>query len=171
MKSLVLTGTAIERFWSKVDKSGGPDACWPWTARVFQDSGYGQFTLNGGPVGAHRIACASKHGDISGLMALHSCDNPPCCNPDHIFPGTNLDNMADCASKGRIRNGGKRGEEIGNAVLTSDKVLMIVRRINAGETKLGLSRELGIGRLTIQSIMNGDTWSHLTGLPNSRQLI
>lgn len=93
-----------ERFWSKVDKSGGPAACWPWTASV-DPKGYGQFAYADGTRRsgrAHRVAWILANGPISaGMSVCHSCDNPPCCNPAHLWLGTNADNVADRVRKGR----------------------------------------------------------------------
>lgn len=92
------------RFWSKVQK-GGPDQCWEWLASR-KPSRYGQFTLPGNKlVRAHRMAWVLTHGEIAGgLCVLHRCDNPPCCNPGHLFLGTLRDNARDMLAKGRDRH-------------------------------------------------------------------
>ena len=99
------TPVALEvRFWSRVDKSGGPNACWLWTGTIGHN-GYGRISRGlrtGKDAYAHRIAWELTFGLIpDGLLACHHCDNPPCCNPAHLFLGTNSDNMSDCAQKGR----------------------------------------------------------------------
>jgi hypothetical protein len=88
-------------FWSRVDRSGGPDACWPWTAGRFQ-KGYEMTRWQGRTRGAHRVAYELAYGPIlDGLWVLHDCDNPPCCNPAHLFPGNSAVNADDRERKGR----------------------------------------------------------------------
>lgn len=89
----------IAEFWSQV-KQGAPDECWEWQGRR-NDDGYGQIRL-GNTYRAHRIAYKLAYGSIpDSLWVLHRCDNPPCCNPAHLFLGTVLDNNRDAAAKGR----------------------------------------------------------------------
>jgi hypothetical protein len=87
-------------FWAKVDRSAGPDACWPFMGYRDAD-GYGRqkaFT-------SMRIVWALVHGPIPPHMVIcHQCDNPPCCNPDHLFIGTIQDNMTDAELKRHKRN-------------------------------------------------------------------
>lgn len=79
-------GTRAERLWKRVDRSAGPDACWPWTGSV-NPKGYGDLGPGPGERTAHRIAYASTFGAIPpGLCVLHRCDNPPCCNPAQYGP-------------------------------------------------------------------------------------
>jgi hypothetical protein len=87
-------------FWDKVDKSD-PAGCWPWKgARHAQ--GYGAFRVGSKYHRSSRLAYELVKGHIqSGLDVLHKCDNPPCCNPDHLFLGTDKDNAADRRRKGR----------------------------------------------------------------------
>ena len=96
---------AIDRFWEKVDRSGGPDACWLWTAST-RRKGYGQFALrNNKPIPAHRAIWIMVNGEIpDGLCVLHRCDVPGCVNPAHLFLGTKRDNSVDMAIKGRVKN-------------------------------------------------------------------
>jgi hypothetical protein len=95
------------RFWIKVDRSGGPDACWEWTSKSVKRSkcglAYGDFRVSRNKViGAHRMAWELTNGPIpDGLCVCHKCDNPLCCNPSHHFLGTRADNVADMLAKGR----------------------------------------------------------------------
>ena len=99
-----------ERFWAKVDKSGGPEACWPWTGA--QDkTGYGYFGESAKSHWlAHRYAYTLAYGSIAkDLFICHRCDNRPCCNPLHLFAGTHTDNMRDSKAKKRNAWGERAG--------------------------------------------------------------
>jgi hypothetical protein len=87
------------RFWSKVDKSGD---CWTWTAG--RDGKYGKFCMpKGQSCRAHRISYEMAHGPIpDGMFVCHRCDNPLCVRPDHLFIGSNRDNVHDAVRKGRM---------------------------------------------------------------------
>jgi hypothetical protein len=97
--------TKDEKFDAKVDRSGGAFACWPWTGA--RSDGYGRFffRVNGKlhSIQAHRYAFERATGEKLGdRFGCHRCDNPPCCNPAHIFAGTTADNTRDCMAKGRM---------------------------------------------------------------------
>ena len=93
---------ALHRFWSHVDRRG-PDDCWPWLGAKTKQ-GYGSFSACSRNKRAHRIAWSLGNGQSipDSLMACHTCDNPSCVNPAHLWLGTNADNMADCRDKNRI---------------------------------------------------------------------
>lgn len=95
----------IDRFWTRVDRAGGPDACWPWVAGRFA-SGYGSFRVGGHNARAHRWLLGHLRGEALGRdeLGCHRCDNPPCCNPSHLFIGSHGDNTRDMTAKGRHRS-------------------------------------------------------------------
>ena len=95
----------LDAFWRRVDMSGGPDACWPWRGGMTYE-GYGIALFDGKSTTAHRIAYILTHGPIEpSLVVCHHCDNPPCCNPKHLFDGTQRDNIQDSVRKGHRGNG------------------------------------------------------------------
>lgn len=90
----------LKRFWSKVNKTEG--GCWEWTGSL-QTQGYGNIEIKGKRLLPHRIAYVLHKGEIpQGLSVCHHCDNPKCCNPEHLFLGTAADNMNDASQKGRM---------------------------------------------------------------------
>ncbi len=98
-------------FHSKVDRSAGPDGCWPWTASV-DPRGYGYAPKGLGEKTTHRAAWRLANGPAGGLLVCHRCDNPPCCNPSHLFLGTTQENTADRDAKGRTARGPEQGDRI-----------------------------------------------------------
>ena len=138
------------RFWSKVRKLG-PDDCWPWLAAT-NEHGYGVMRPEGrrtGPtVKAHRVAALLDGRDPAGRVVLHSCDNPPCVNIDHLRYGTDQDNKMDSVVRGRhFRK------------LDADAV----RAIRASElSNADLARQYGVDRRTVSFARNGQTWAWVT---------
>lgn len=155
---------SYERFWKKVI-CGEPDECWPWMGNHLP-RGYGLVSINRRRLLAHRAAWEGAFGSIpEGLQVLHSCDNPPCVNPAHLFLGTQADNIRDAQSKGRLVGNitrHLRGEKAGGAKLTESQVLEIRRRYGGqrGEAPR-LALEFGVSSSTVKAICSGRTWSHL----------
>jgi hypothetical protein len=147
----------FDRLWSKV-AVGAPDECWPWLAKSKTKKGYGVMRgQDNKQTTAHRFAYESKYGQIpDGLMVLHSCDNPPCCNPSHLFLGTGTDNAADRDSKKRgTRPPLHKGESHPLAKLTKRQVDEIRQ---ASGTLREISEQYGIGMSQVSAIRKGKGW-------------
>lgn len=153
-------------FWSRADTSN--TGCWEWQ-RGRNKNGYGRFMGSY----AHRIAYRLAHGLIApGMKVCHTCDNPPCVNPAHLFLGTDKDNMADCRRKGRFRKPPTgvtvsparraRGERVGGSRLTANVVAEIRRAHPAwGGTQAELAAQFGVSQTTIWNIIHRHTWCHI----------
>jgi hypothetical protein len=152
-------GTAAKRFWAKVDRSGGPDACWIWTG-YREDYGYGRFKVGGQNVKAHRFAFELNGGVIGEMYVLHRCDNPPCVNPAHLFLGTNADNAADRAAKGRDAD--RRGAENGRAKLNEGAVIEIRALRDRGVPLHDISAMYGVHRSVVGRIVRRELWAHVS---------
>lgn len=156
------------RFWSKVAR-GDDSACWPWTAGTVR-GGYGWIWLEGSKrLQAHRAAFMLERGEIPpGVFVCHTCDNPACCNPSHLFLGTVKDNSDDMIAKGRGRKatGDANGSRLyparrprGSAVNTAKLTPELVREIQASaEASRPLARRLGVAHSTILRARRGDSW-------------
>lgn len=90
-----------EKLWDNIDTSKGDNACWEWQG-TRNSGGYGTLSGNENGLLAHRVAYEILVGEIpKGMFVCHKCDNPPCCNPSHLFLGTPKDNIRDMIDKGR----------------------------------------------------------------------
>lgn len=152
---------AKDRFWSKVDQSGGPDACWPWTGPV-RKNGYGYTTDFWDKILAHRMAFKLANGEIPrGKQVCHACDNPPCCNPKHLWAGSQSENLLDRNAKGRSNQ--RRGEDDPKAKLTEDQVRAIRAAyvFRGGPSKRALAEQYGVSEWAIKDIIYRKTWRHV----------
>lgn len=100
-------------FWPRVVRSPGLFDCWEWIGSLTGD-GYGHFKFDGREVGAHRFALELALGRTlaPGEFACHTCDNPPCVRPEHLYPGTRVDNAQDAVRRGRMATGDRHGSHI-----------------------------------------------------------
>jgi hypothetical protein len=146
------------RFWEKVDFTGkGTLDCWEWIGGGLP-KGYGQIRVRHNSYQSHRFSYSITHGNIpKDLQVLHMCDNPPCCNPWHLFLGTNLDNRQDMVDKVRQA----RGSLNGMAVLNEDLVLDIKNLLSQGVTCKEISEDFALKYNTVHAIKQGRNWRHI----------
>src|SRR6266404_6202431 len=154
-------------FWSKVDKRGSDD-CWLWLGKT-QGHGYGYFWSSNKTVLTHRFCYELVKGliprgdNFTDHCVLHTCDNPPCVNPNHLFLGTAQDNSDDKVNKGRQAQGEQlsalwRGELGAHTKLTEDEVRKIFQDPDLHRM---IAVKYGIGRSQVTRIKSGQTWKHL----------
>jgi hypothetical protein len=144
------------RFWDKVDKDISPIGCWIWTDSKSQ--GYGRFNLNGRHWRVHRLSYTVHKGSIpDGLFVCHSCDIPACLNPDHLWLGTNQQNMDDMRQKGRDYMG--KGEKNPFAKLTEVEVIEIKKLLKTDLRHRTIADKFNVSRSCINNIKQGDTWA------------
>ena len=144
----------VIRFWDKVEKG---DGCWLWTGAK-HGGGYGAFWDGVRMVTAHRFAYELCVGPIpDGLYALHHCDVRPCVNPEHLFLGTNRENLRDMVNKGRQL----RGERNVQSKLTEDDVREMRIANAGGESLASLGRRYGVSYTTIQKAVQRRSWGHV----------
>ena len=152
----------INRFWTHVDCSGGPEACWLWTGNI-SENGYGIVSVKGKEYKAHRVSYFIEHGRIDNdRLVLHRCDVRACVNPAHLFLGTPRDNSQDAVRKGR--NTKLYGEQNGKAKLTRAAVLAIRRLCRRGGVyQKTVAKQFGVSEATVSYVVNGGRWGKLTG--------
>ncbi len=137
-----------------------PGGCWLWQGPL-DNVGRGKLEWRRAGVPtvwrAHRAAYIVFKGDLGNLHVCHTCDNPSCVNPDHLFLGTHLDNMADRDAKGRQ----PKGIEQGNAVLTEDQVREIRRLVAGGMSMTDTASHYGVNHATVWRVVNRKGWKHI----------
>lgn len=152
-----------ERFWGYVKKTED-NSCWVWT-KATNPHGYGVFGVYVSGkclvLASHRVAYYLRTGiDPLDLHICHHCDNPPCCNPDHLFIGTPADNAADKSRKGRAKRPSWSRRER-NCKLTPDQVREIRSRRAAGETAVALAAVYNVSDKAIREIVRRHSWPYL----------
>lgn len=156
----------IERFKSNLSKR--ESGCIEWTGHTIKSNGreshrYGRLNVNKVSMLAHRYAYVLAKGEIpAGMNVCHSCDNTICCNPDHLFLGTQLQNMADMKAKGRSHKEAPcKGEAHPRAKLKESDVVAIRVRYESGESITSMSKEYGVTGVVLWKAATKRTWKHV----------
>ena len=158
-----------ERFWSKVDRDGPvpshrPDLgpCWLWTGASAGRYPHGQLNIGGRHIYAHRLSFEWEHGPLDpGMNALHHCDEGLCVRPAHLFAGTQADNLADMALKGRSSR--LFGELSPSAKLDWAAVTEVRSLYEAGgHTHRSLAIRFGVSHTAVGDVLRGATWQQLS---------
>lgn len=154
--NLRLSGEALRRRFEKFFEK--TDGCWIWKGDK-QSKGYGRISINSVDTLAHRFAYELYKGPITdGLFVCHTCDNPACVNPDHLWLGTNQDNQIDCASKNRNYKlpwlGGSRHPR---AVITEETAKAIK---NFDGSNKDAAEKFKVSKSVVSQIRTGQTWKH-----------
>lgn len=147
----------IESKYEAVTESG----CWIWTASV-NKAGYGQISMPGRPMLAHRVCWEFYKGPIpNGKFICHKCDTPGCINPDHMFVGDHRDNMQDMRNKGRApKVESAKGDKNKSSKISNETALAI---FNAEGPQREICKTFNVSRSTLQAIKYGRQWSSVTG--------
>lgn len=142
-----------DRFWERVNQG---DGCWEWNSTRIP-RGYGYFHWGSKARYAHRTAWELTYGKIpNGMFVCHHCDNPPCVRPDHLFLGTQSDNMRDCKEKGRGKY--PRAEQNGLARLTFAEAEEVRREVHEGIPQAQIARRLQVHPSCVWNIVHGRTY-------------
>ena len=149
------------RFFRFVDKKSDNE-CWHWTGHKLGN--YGSFSIGAkslGSVLAHRFSWSMHNNKEipSGMVIMHSCDNPLCVNPNHLSVGTYMENTHDMLRKGRHTYIAHVGEKNGKSVL-NERIVREIRASNKNHAELG--RFYGISSSCVRGVRTGRTWSHIT---------
>lgn len=159
LEHLKIENTIENRFHTKVtekDKNG----CMLWTAFI-NPKGYGLFKFNGRTMPAHRCSYELHFGKIpKGMCVLHKCDVRNCVNPDHLFLGTQIENIKDMCKKGR--NSKSVGMDNPKSKLTDRKVKNIKMKLSQGITITKLAKQYKVAECTIGFIKSNQTWKHIS---------
>lgn len=145
---------------TKLDSNG----CWIWQGDCDPPPSlpYGILCYKGKKYRTHRAIFTLTKGEIpKGLSVLHECDVPQCCNPTHLFLGTQTDNLNDMYLKGRQNPGTTKGQNHPHSVLTERQVIEILRRFANGAKRIELIREYGCSEGAMDHLLSGRSWKHI----------
>lgn len=159
---IYIYGTIDERLKNYIDKSGD---CWLWTSHT-NEKGYGLLSVGRGKqVRVHRYMYELYKGQIpDGLHVLHKCDVRRCCNPDHLFLGTQKDNMEDASKKGRIGYKSFNGESHHNSKLKKEDVIEMRKLWESGSFfQSELAKRFNVTQQVVSKVVNFKAWKKLDG--------
>ena len=186
-----LSPESLRRFWSKVDQSGGPDACWPYRGCIRKRDGYGHVGRAGKTYSAARFALMLSLGRQldEDELALHKCNTRACCNvsPKHVYLGDHEQNMLDCVASGNTCRGERhysktmpqavargerhasrthpeslaRGERVAGAKLTAERVVEIRLALSEGKSQRAIGRTFGVTQSLVSQVSTGLIWRHV----------
>ena len=148
-------------FWDRVNSQIKEDefGCLEFTG-CKDDCGYGRINRDGKLVRLHRAVWERDHGPIpAGMVVMHSCDNPCCLEPEHLFLGTQAENIADMDRKGRRKT--PIGSQHSSAKLNESLIPKIRKRLVSGETCAAIGRDYKVTEETIRAIKKGRIWTHV----------
>lgn len=157
------------RFWSKINVTNSNESCWYWKANTSHNFGYGSFRINGKTYSSHRLALMFYSGGIKDdLQANHKCNNPACCNPTHLYWGTQKENIRDSIIAGTKTDPPRnnppilRGEDNPHAVMTEDFIRNLRGDWQSEVSAKKLSKKYNISINTVYQIVNYRSWKHVT---------
>lgn len=156
----------IEKFHSMVMPEPNT-GCWLWNGKI-HNGGYGIMFTNGTSYLTHRLSYTIHKGKIQkGLFVCHTCDVRSCVNPDHLFLGSNEDNVADMVRKNRQA----KGEHNSKTKLDEHTVRQVMCLYSIGMGSTIISKMFSMSQATIWQIMHGKIWNHITGIPLLRKRV
>ena len=146
---------SVSRFWRLVDRRG-PSECWPWLGDADRD-GYGVFVFRGRKYGAHELVLSFTTGEkrLARLDTCHACDNPRCCNPEHLRFDTRRANVADMVRRGRAAAPARK--------FTDEQIVTIRERRALGARQKDLADQFGVTDGQISMIVRGLRWANVGG--------